>query len=151
MCSWIILCLHTALGGHGPDTLPLRQLAPLEVVDARSAHPYKRYGIDRDGYCYSCNLAEIRLTDTAVWLYNVCDSQQKLSLRLVSVQQNGAQQVFRCREGVLVFEKMNDAPVFRLTLPAPPKLPAQLQLRSFYTDKIKLPRFAVHDCGDFEG
>jgi len=126
-------------------------LTPLEVVNARSAKPFERYGIDWDGHCYSCNVAELQVMDSVLWLRNVCDSNLKQPLRLLSLQHNGAQVILRCREAVLVLEKMNEAPVYRLTQPVPLRVSEKLQLRSFYTDKSRITRFAVHDCGDFDG
>lgn len=138
-------------GGHAPAPSLPPLLTPLEVVNARSAKPFERYGIDRDAHCYSCNVAELQVMDSVLWLRNVCDSNLKQPLRLLSVQYNGAQVILRCREAVLVLEKMNEAPVYRLTQPVPARVSEKLQLRSFYTDKSRITRFAVHDCGDFDG
>ena len=149
----LLFLFNSVLLSVMPEPVPVLPsvLVPVQVVNARSAQPYQRYGIDFDGNCYSCNLAELQVTDTVVWLRNVCDSNLKQALHLLSVQHNGAQEVLRCSEGVLVLEKMNEAPVFRLTQPVPPRVNDKLRLRNFYTDKSRLHRFSVHDCGDFQG
>lgn len=131
--------------------LKLDTLIALTIVKEESKNVYEKFGIDFGGYCYACDAADLVLNDKEIQLINTCDPEVK--------------RVFKIQEKILtedgftlesegykfVFSRIDNAPVYKLKLLGKSFNNPELRLNSYFTTPKTLPKFEIHDCGDFQG
>jgi hypothetical protein len=140
-----------AAGYTPPGFEDFNQLVPVKVVQPDSKNVYEKYGIDFDGNCYTCDLAMIRLNKQYFDLVNVCDAKdvyrtEKFSYELLS---NGIR--IKTEKGEFVLSRIGNGPVYELKVTGGGGTLKNKKLVKYYTPKVELKKFKVHDCGEFDG
>ncbi len=133
------------------NRLKLDTLIALTIVKEESKNVYEKFGIDFNGYCYACDAADVVLNNEQVQLINTCDPEVKRTFRIQ--KKNLTKDGFTLEsEGYrFVFSRMNNTPVYQLKLLGKPFNNPELRLNSYFTTPKALPKFEIHDCGDFQG
>ena len=127
------------------------KLVPIEIVDSSSNNVYKRYGISTSGMCYECDLANISIANGNIRFSNICDSGNSRSYDIISLERIGQTSEFHLKDDVLVLEKINPGPVYRLQLKNALKPGEPLKMKEYYSSEADIKKFEIHDCGDFGG
>lgn len=144
----------TATLSEAKETISLdafNQLVPIDIVDTNSSDVYKKYGIDFSGYCYTCDLAKITITEKSMQLTNVCDEKQLEIYDVITMIKlvNGIE--LKTRQGDFIFTKIDNAPVYELKMTDNSGKNKQLRLSKYFTLEKLLNKFEQHNCGEFEG
>lgn len=126
-------------------------LVSLEIVDSNSNNIYKKFGIISSGMCYDCNLANISIFNKSIVFSNICDSTNRISYDISNIGENGGAFEINTKENKFILEKINQTPIFRLSVKDNLKLHENLKLVEYYTGKKEILKFKIHDCGDFGG
>lgn len=134
-----------------PDIPNPFTLVALEVVDSTNQNAFQKYGMAFSGNCYSCDIAHLQISGREITFVNACDAQQSLTFSIETFVQNDQQIYLETREAKFVFSKIANAPVYQLKVSGKPLKDPNLLLGKFYTFQEKLPKFEIHDCGDFQG
>ena len=142
---------HPSLDTSKNDIAFHIKLVPMEIVDSSSNNVYKKYGISTSGMCYECDLANISIANGKIRFSNICDSSNIRSYDIISLEQIGQTTEFRFTDDVLVMEKINPGPVYRLQLKNALKPGERLKIKKYYSKEEDIPKFEIHDCGDFGG
>jgi hypothetical protein len=126
-------------------------LMPLEVVDSSKENVFEKYGIDRDGNCYSCDLATLRFNKKHIDFVNVCD--EKDFYRIVAFSYTISNDVLKISiaDNVFTIEKIDDAPLYKFSIEGKLFELKNKRLPQYFTSKKSLAKFQIHDCGDFGG
>lgn len=126
-------------------------LVPMEIADEGAKEITDKYGIDFGGTCYACDVAEIIIDGEMINLMNACDVQTQISYKITKVEEKGKTITVHTPLNEFVFERIDDYPMYKLTVTGQEIDKEHFRTAGFYTLKSKLETFTVHDCGDFEG
>ncbi len=126
-------------------------LIALALLNKNSTDLFEKYGLEFEGNCYACDLAEIRIDKNVLTLLNTCDHHTQENLRIISQQYADNQMSFETDNGTFIFKKENTLPLYSLRVNGRSSKSKDLRIGQWFTFKHLLPRFNVHDCGDFEG
>lgn len=126
-------------------------LVALELTDSIQTDVFKKYGMAFSGNCYSCDIAHLQISGRQLTFINACEAKQRFTLRIESYVQNDREIRLETKDSKLVFSKIADAPVYALKVSGQTIERANLLLGKFYTFQDRLPKFEIHDCGDFQG
>ncbi|MBS1916651.1 MAG: hypothetical protein JST87_10235 [Bacteroidetes bacterium] len=129
---------------------PIR-LVPIDTVDSKNKDVFKRYGIEFDGNCYTCDLAELSISDKTIQLVNVCDEKRNKSFDIITISKTDNSIEIKTAQNNFVFIKIDKAPVYELKITGNTIQVELLRLSTYYTLKKILKKFEEHDCGDFQG
>ncbi|MCC9041535.1 hypothetical protein LNQ81_02235 [Myroides sp. M-43] len=126
-------------------------LVPMEIAQEGAEKITDKYGIDFGGTCYACDVAEIIVDGEMINLMNACDVQTQISYKITKVEEKDKIITVSTPLNEFVFERIDDYPMYKLTVKGQAIDKEHFRTAGFYTLKSKLETFTVHDCGDFEG
>ena len=127
------------------------KLYPIEIVDSTKQNPFEKFGIEFTGNCYSCDLTEIKINKKQIDFINVCEETEFLRLNNNSYTSTQNELKINTDDTTLIFEKIDNAPVYRLILEGKKLNFEKNRISEYYTFKKLLKKFTEHDCGDFQG
>lgn len=126
-------------------------LIPMEVVNKDAKDITKKYGLEFGGNCYACDVANIIVDGEMINLMNACDVQTQISFKITKIEEKDKTIIVHTPVNEFVFERVDDYPMYQLTVKGKEVDKEHFRTAGFYTLKSKLETFEVHDCGDFEG
>ncbi len=126
-------------------------LIPIEIVNKKSKNVYKKYGLEFTGNCYACDLAEFKIKKNAISIINVCNIQNIINLPIVNQKSDENQIIIETKTYKFIFKKIETEPIYKLEIVNGKFDKKNLRISQYYTFKKNLPKFEVHDCGDFQG
>ncbi|NGF75356.1 hypothetical protein G5B10_05655 [Fluviicola sp. SGL-29] len=133
------------------DLSDYEQLIPIEIVDTTARNSYEKYGIEFSGNCYACDLARIELSQQRLTFINVCDDNDRYEINDISCAAVGKEMRIRADAYAFTLIKIDDAPVYELSITGKNLKLDNKRIATFYTPAKKLHLFKEHDCGDFQG
>lgn len=133
------------------NRLKLDTLVALTIVKEESKNIYEKFGIDFGGYCYACDAADLVLNDEQIQLVNTCDPEVKRTFRIQKKTLTKDGFTLESEGYKFVFLRIDNTPVYILKLLGKPFKNPELRLNSYFTTPKALPKFEIHDCGDFQG
>lgn len=133
------------------DIGDLNQLIPIDTINSESSDAFKKYGLEFNGNCYACDLANVSITEKSVALTNVCDEKTTQTFGLLQSSDTGPGIEFKTKEFNFILTEIDKAPIYELKIVGKGLKNESLRLSRYYTLKKLLNRFEQHDCGDFEG
>ena len=133
------------------DLRDYEQLIPIEIVDTTARNIYEKYGIEFSGNCYACDLARIELSQQRLTFINVCDDNDRYEINDISCAAVGKEMRIRADAYAFTLIKIDDAPVYELSITGKNLKLDNKRIATFYTPAKKLHLFKEHDCGDFQG
>lgn len=133
------------------DFSQYNQLVPLEIVDSTAKNSYEKYGIEFSGNCYACDLARIELSEKHLTFVNVCDDEDRYQIKHSACTTIGEGIRIQSGNDVFTLTKIDDAPVYELTITGKKLSLDNKRISTYYTPAKKLHQFKEHDCGDFQG
>jgi len=129
-------------------------LFAMEIMQEGSKDPYKKYGYDFSGHCYGCDVADILISDGIIYLINF-EPRLKQQHDYTTIINDGDKIIIPSKNVKFTFEKINDAPIYKLTVDGTLKESKleylKLRMGTYYTTRQALSKFEVRDCGDFDG
>lgn len=131
--------------------LKLDTLVALTIMKEDSQNVYEKFGIDFSGYCYACDAAYLVLTNELIKLVNTCDPEVSKVFRIQKKSLTKDGFTLESDGYKFLFSRMNNTPVYTLKLLGKPFKNPELRLNTYFTTPKALPKFEVHDCGDFQG
>ena len=126
-------------------------LVPMEISDKEAKEVTKKYGLEFGGSCYACDVANIIIDGEMINLMNACDLQTQISYKITKIEEKDKMITIHTPLNEFVFERVDDYPVYQLTVKGQVIDQELYRPAAFYTLKSLLESFDVHDCGDFEG
>jgi len=129
----------------------LDTLIPIEILKEQSKNVYKKYGLEFTGNCYACDLAEFRIENKKVIIYNVCDANEYVSFNILELKNTAKRIEIKTEKCNFTFLRVEYEPIFKLKIINYNIINKHLRISKFYTFKENLKLFESHDCGDFEG
>lgn len=137
-------------------------LVPMEISCEECTDPYTKYGFAFDANCYSCNGIDISVTDSVVYLIGFFAEDLQSKAFRIEKKEIAAKDtiVITVKDAKFIFNKVDKAEIYKLVIEGDLKFEADdpmvrnyfLQLQDFYyAPRKELQKFAVHDCGDFDG
>ncbi|AYZ35837.1 hypothetical protein EGY07_09760 [Chryseobacterium indologenes] len=135
------------------DVIPadFSELVPIDVLDTKSKNVYEKYGVEFSGNCYSCDLANLSVTNKRIIWANVCDEKDTFEINDFSFINEGNKTILKTAERTYILTQTDKAPVYELIVEGKKLELKNKRLSRFFTTKKALPLFKEHDCGDFEG
>jgi hypothetical protein len=133
------------------DIEDLKQLAPIDILDAKNNNVYKKYGIELSGNCYDCDLNKITITAKLIKLTNVCDKKLNRTFEITKITNSANSIEILTKQNKWIFTKIDNAPVYALEINGNNLKLENFRFSKFYTQKNILEKFEQHDCGDFQG
>lgn len=133
------------------DLALFRQLYPIAILQPESKNSFKKYGIEFTGICYSCDLAEIKISKEQLHLVNVCDSNEIYHIKEFTVSNSDAGLIIQTQHNEFIFKRAEKEPIFELQIKGDSLLLKNKRIAKYYTQKALIDQFEVHDCGDFQG
>ncbi len=127
------------------------ELVPMTLIDSNQNDPYKKYGFDLEGICYSCDVANISISSNKLVLTNACDSNKKKMYALSAVEKTGEKILAPNTDFRISLEKIKGADLYEVKIEGKSPATKDLKIRNFYCKQQELKKFQDHDCGDFEG
>ncbi|OBX22259.1 MULTISPECIES: hypothetical protein [Bizionia] len=131
--------------------ISLDTLIPIEILKKQSTNVYKKYGLEFTGNCYDCDLAEFRIENGKVFIYNVCDINEYLIFDILELKNQEKSIEIKTKKFTLLFSRVEKEPIFKLDIINYDFNKRSLRISEFYTFKENLMKFETHDCGDFDG
>lgn len=127
----------------------LKQLAPIDILDAKNNNVYKKYGIESSGNCYNCDLTKITITAKLIKLTNVCDKKLNLTFEITKITNSANSIEILTKQNKWIFTKIDNAPVYGVEINGNSIKVENFRFSKFYTQENILGKFEQHDCGDF--
>jgi len=131
--------------------ISLDTLIPIKILKEHSSNVYKKYGLEFTGNCYACDLAEFRIENKKVIIYNVCDANKSLNFNILEIKNTEKVIKIKTKKYNFIFLRVEDEPIFKLEITNYDINNKDLRISKFYTFKDHLTMFETHDCGDFDG
>jgi hypothetical protein len=135
------------------NNLVLDSLTPVELLNKYSENVYEKYGLEFSGNCYACDLAEVKINAQSITIFNTCDHKNRVDLKILNTEISENNLKIETQKVIFTFLKIsnkeNEA-LYHLQLDGS-FLKKNLRLGEFYIFTKSLPKFDVHDCGDFQG
>ncbi|MVX36676.1 MULTISPECIES: hypothetical protein [Myroides] len=126
-------------------------LVPMEIVNAEATEVTAKYGLEFGGSCYACDVANIIVDGEMINLMNACDLHTQISYKITKIEEMDNVIVIHTPLNEFVFKRVDEYPVYQLTVKGQEIDQKLYRPAGFYTLKSLLESFEVHDCGDFEG
>ena len=133
------------------DQLLSEMLVPMEISEADDKEVTDKYGVDFNGTCYACDVAEIIIDGEMINLMNACDVQTQISYKITKIEEKDKTITVHTPLNEFIFERVDEYPMYQLTVKGQAIDKEHFRTAGFYTLKSKLETFTVHDCGEFEG
>lgn len=127
------------------------KLIGLIIIDSTANSDSKKFGLDISNACYSCNLATLKIDNENISIENYCDSTEITKFKIVKViktEKPFEVQVFT-KDAKFSFSRGENSLHFKLSVVG--KLKTSLIISEYYTFKLNLPSYFIHDCQNFEG
>ncbi len=129
----------------------LDTMVPIEILNKDSKNVYEKYGFDIGGNCYACDLAQITVSSREITFSNVCAPEEKQVLDVKFVKSNKELIIIDAGNCNFTFTKVEDEPVYEFAMSIKAVDDKNLRISKYFTTVKELPKFKVHDCGDFDG
>lgn len=129
----------------------LNKLIPIDTIDSKNKNIYEKYGLEFNGNCYACDLANLSVTENVFKLTNVCDDKRNQVYKIIKITNNKNEIVVKTEQNNFIFTKIDKAPIFELKIVGNEIKIENLRISRYYTLKELLKKFKQHDCGDFDG
>lgn len=126
-------------------------LIAVTMLNKNSTDLFEKFGLEFEGNCYACDLAEISIDKNVLTLLNTCDHNSQEKVTIITQHDGDNQMSFETDNGTFIFTKENTLPIYTLRVSGRSSHNKNLRIGQWFTLKHLLPRFKVHDCGDFEG
>ena len=139
-------------------------LVAMDAYDHLKDHSsiYERYGYHFWGHCYSCDAVDLYITDSFVRLTGiytkyvnrefVCNVIFTDSLNIISIEHTSEHVIsVKTKNATFIFEQIENAPVYKLTIKGDLKLREELTIYQYYSPRRELHKFSTSECPDFEG
>lgn len=126
-------------------------LVALELIKKDSKNVYEKYGIDFNGYCYACDAADIVIGNKQIVLVNACDRKIIESFPVLKSSATKSGMTFTTKTCVFEFKWIEAVPVYELKITGKLKQMENLRINRYFTVSEAVPKFEIHDCGDFQG
>ena len=133
------------------NRVSITELVPLALLRPEDSNVYSKYGIDFEGNCYSCDLAELTRADSSLQWINVCDKNDVYTINGITVRQGDKQWAFKTAETTFIFTEIDDAPVYELTIEGKTIELENKRIAKYFSPKGIITKFDLRDCGDFDG
>jgi predicted RNA-binding protein len=130
---------------------PLENLIPIDTIDTKSNNVFEKYGLEFNGNCYACDLANISVTGKQIRVINVCDEKQTEDFEIVEITGDENKIMMKTLQNKFEFIKIDKAPIYELKISGNALKNKNLRISRYYTLKQLLNKFKQHDCGDFQG
>lgn len=115
----------------------------------------EKYSIDVSGFCYSCETANVIISENHLVLSNSCDDSESTSFKIVSISEkdNSLEISFLQNQQNVIFSvfKIEEIPVFEMKISENFIINDNLKINEFYTTSIALKKLKHNNCDDFEG
>lgn len=115
----------------------------------------EKYSIDVSGICYSCEVANIMLTENNIILSNSCDASEKKYFDIINISKTNLNLEIsflqKGKEIVLLISKIEKLPVFKIKIDDRFRQVYNLKINEIYTSKKTLSKLAHNSCEGFEG
>ncbi|MEO6734633.1 MAG: hypothetical protein ABIN01_25655 [Ferruginibacter sp.] len=135
-----------------PDIeIPKDSLISVEILNKKSKNIFKKYGLEFSGNCYGCDLAELKINDQKISIYNTCDNKIHLEIAITKVASTKNEIIIETGTGKFIFLKTEDLPIYKLKIIDKKFKNENLRIGTYFTLKKIINKFEVHDCGDFQG
>lgn len=131
--------------------LTSEMLVPMEIVKEKSQVVTEKYGIDFNGTCYACDVANIIVDGEMITLMNACDAESQVSFKITSIEENDNAIIVHTPTNTFEFTQVETQPIYSLTVKGNATDVTVFRTAKFYTVNSLLKSFEVHDCGEFEG
>ena len=126
-------------------------LVPIAILEQKSKKVFEKYGLDFQGNCYDCDLANLKISKQKLVLTNVCDATQSEVLKVLFIKKVNNQIIIGTSNSQWVIAKIAKEGVYQLKIEGELVTKESLRVSAFFTAKKKMRQFKVHDCGDFQG
>lgn len=126
-------------------------LVALELIQKDSKNVFEKYGIDFTGYCYACDAADIIIENKQIRLVNACDKEIVETFPIIKSTTTKEGMTFKTKSGTFEFKWIESVPVYELKITGNIPKKDNLRINRYFTISQAVPRFEVHDCGDFQG
>lgn len=126
-------------------------LISLEILNEKSTNIYEKFGMEFSGNCYACDLAEIKIAKDKIWFTNVCDAQNNINISITNLKVIDNIIALKTKNYTFVFTQINAEPIYSLEILNGNFEKKNFRISKYFTFKKSLPKFNVHDCGDFQG
>ncbi|MDR2919823.1 MAG: hypothetical protein LBV72_10725 [Tannerella sp.] len=134
----------------------------LEISCEECTDPYTKYSFAFDANCYSCNGIDISVTDSVVYLIGYFNEALLSKAFRIEKKETAVKDaiVITVKDATFIFNKVDKAEIYKLVIEGDLKFEADdpmvkdyfLQLQDFYyAPRRELHKFAIYDCGDFDG
>ncbi|MNV00511.1 hypothetical protein D3C71_906760 [compost metagenome] len=131
--------------------LNLDTLVSLIIMKEESDNIYEKFGIDFTGYCYACDVADLILNNEQIKIVNTCEPDLKKVFRIQNKSLTKDGFTLDAEWYKFVFSRIDNTPIYKLKLLGKPFNNPELRLNTYFTTPKALPKFEIHDCGDFQG
>ena len=136
---------------HPNLEIPKDSLISIEILNKKSKNVFEKYGLEFSGNCYACDLAELKIDDQKISIYNTCDNKIHLELAITKFVTNKNEIIIETGTGKFIFLKIEDQPIYELKIIGKNFKNKNLRIGTYFTLKKIINKFEVHDCGDFQG
>ncbi len=131
--------------------MELNNLVPMEIVDSLSNNVYEKYGLEFSGNCYSCDIANVSITEKSIILTNVCDEKQNKTFNIINIAEIDNRIEIKTKSNEFIFTKIENEPIYKFRIIGKTIEFDNLRFALYYTLEKILNKFKQHDCGDFQG
>jgi hypothetical protein len=129
-----------------PDTL-----IPTEILNKGSKDIFEKYGLEFEGNCYDCDLAYFKIEKKRIKIICVCASEICLEYNIINSEITRNKFSIKTQYCEFIFTQIETIPIYELSMSGKKIKNKNLRIVKYYTLKSILPKFKVHDCGDFQG
>lgn len=129
----------------------LEELLPIMVLQPNSKNVYKKFGIELDGNCYSCDLATLSVVKNQFGLTNVCNPETKHFWKIISSSNANAILKIKTQQTEFILTKIDNTPIYELKIVGSNSKLENLRIAKYYTTKAIIKKLEQKDCGDFQG
>lgn len=127
------------------------QLWPIEVIKPESNDIYQKYGLEFSGFCYSCDVAEIKISKNRFDIVNICDENDVYRTENFTYTISDKELRIKTERNEFIFTKIEEAPIYKLTITGDEISLKNKRIAKLYAPQGIIEKFEVHDCGDFQG
>ncbi len=122
-----------------PDNLgDFNQLSPIEILNSKSRNVYEKYGIEFEGYCYTCDLAVMHINKKNFDIINICDKNDFHRNENFIYEVNPDELKIKTSKNEFIFTKIDTAPVYELKIFGPKISLKNKRFSKYYTHQKEL-------------
>ena len=133
------------------EVLTADTLVPIAILEPKSKNVFEKYGIDFQGNCYDCDLANLKISRQKLVFTNVCDAKQSIAMKVLFIKKLNNQIIIGTPNSQWILFKIAKEGVYQLKIEGNRMIKEGFKVSTFFTLNKKLRQFKVHDCGDFQG